>query len=55
MLFLIGFSAFPCDVCHSFSAINRQIPLFCGTDHCRHSPFHFEVENNSLQTFNPCR
>ncbi|AUO68063.1 hypothetical protein WM46_23075 [Citrobacter freundii complex sp. CFNIH2] len=50
-----SFSVFTCDIHHTFPAINHQNRLFCGTDHYCHSPFHFEVENNSLQTFYPRR
>ncbi|EAA1886394.1 hypothetical protein E1K98_10430 [Salmonella enterica subsp. enterica serovar Fluntern] len=43
------------DRSHTFPAIIHLCRLFCGADHLSHSRFHFEVENNSLQTFNPCR
>ncbi|KAB1485145.1 hypothetical protein FZI22_15555 [Cronobacter sakazakii] len=43
------------DIHHSYLVVYIHSRLLCGTDHCRHSPFHFEVENNSLQTFNTRR
>ncbi|HAD4312872.1 TPA_asm: hypothetical protein G1T56_01280 [Salmonella enterica subsp. enterica serovar Typhi str. CT18] len=44
-----------CNTHHTFPAIIHQCRFFCGADHLSHSRFHFEVENNSLQTFNPYR
>ncbi|QAZ65461.1 hypothetical protein C3B80_24865 [Enterobacter cloacae] len=43
------------DIHHANAVINPDSPYLCGTDHCCGSPFHFEVENNSLQTIPPQR
>jgi hypothetical protein len=44
-----------CELGHANPALKRKSRLFCGIDHYRCASFHFEVENNSLQTFNPRR
>ncbi|MDK1301279.1 hypothetical protein, partial [Cronobacter malonaticus] len=43
------------DIHHIYLVFYIHSRLLCETDHCRHSSFHFEVENNSLQTFNTRR
>ncbi|MDU1085788.1 MAG: hypothetical protein E7A34_15565, partial [Leclercia adecarboxylata] len=43
------------DIHHVRPAKNHHSAQLCGTDHWRRSPFHFEVENNSLQTHNSGR
>ncbi|QCV78405.1 hypothetical protein ELLBI42_02260 [Enterobacter ludwigii] len=43
------------DIHHVNTVIYLYSAYLCGTDHCRCSPFHFEVENNSLQTIPPQR
>ncbi|MBB1199065.1 hypothetical protein EGM70_01925 [Enterobacteriaceae bacterium 89] len=49
------FSADSRDIHHAYPALNPYSAKLCGTDHSCRSPFHFEVENNSLQTGNPAR
>jgi hypothetical protein len=44
-----------CDQIHGKPAENRHSGPLCGTDHYCLTDFHFEVENNSLQTFHPAR
>ncbi|EPF20487.1 hypothetical protein HMPREF0201_00214 [Cedecea davisae DSM 4568] len=42
-----------CDLTHVMAVKNLHSRPLCGTDHYCRPDFHFEVENNSLQTFLP--
>jgi len=44
-----------CELIHGKPAEKRHSGSLCGTDHYCRRDFHFEVENNSLQTFPPAR